>query len=329
MTAAGSAAAALGEPGWSVGLDVGGTKVGAVLVDDAGAVRAAVRVPTRLGVPGVVESAADAVSQLCTGAGLAATDLHSVGAGVPGMVDPPTGAVSHAVNLGLGATPVPLGRLLGDRLGREPVTVENDLNVAALGAAQLLGVRPDLAFLALGTGVGAGLVLDGRLRRGHLGVAGEVGHVPYLPGGLPCPCGQQGCLERYASGAALDAAWPSRSGRPAAADLFAAAAVGDADALRVRAAYADAVAAAVRMLVLTCDVRHVVLGGGVADVGAPLLEAVRAALRSQEAASPFLRTLRLADRLLLAPRGGHVAPVGAALAARAARTQSPDVPVAS
>ena len=75
-----------------------------------------------------------------------------------------------------------IGPLLSARLGGVPVTVENDLNAAALGAADLLGLR-DMALLALGTGVAAGLVLDGRLRRGHAGAAGEIGHLPYRPGG--------------------------------------------------------------------------------------------------------------------------------------------------
>jgi predicted NBD/HSP70 family sugar kinase len=84
----------------------------------------------------------------------------------------------------------------------------------------------------------------------------------------------------------------------------------------VREAFADAVATAVRLLVLTCDVEHVVLGGGVAEVGAPLLEAVRGRLQQQSAGSPFLRSLRIADRLQVVPRGVPVAPIGAALVAR-------------
>ena len=86
----------------------------------------------------------------------------------------------------------------------------------------------DLAFLALGTGLAAGLLLEGRLRRGSTGGAGEIGHLTLVPDGLPCKCGQLGCLEQYASGSALDTAWPSRYGRPAPEELFAAAEAGDA-----------------------------------------------------------------------------------------------------
>ncbi|MBX9243585.1 ROK family protein [Actinotalea ferrariae] len=315
--------------GWSVGLDIGGTKISAVLVDADAMPRSALRVPTRRGVEGVVDSAAEATERLCAAAGLTPADLDVVGAGVPGMVDSTTGAVSHAVNLGIDGVPVALGDLLGNRMGRRPVWVENDLNVAALGAAQVLRLTGDLAFLALGTGVAAGLILDGRLRRGHLGIAGEVGHIPYVADGARCACGQHGCLELYASGSALDAAWPSRWGRPAPAELFEAAEAGDAAAVRVRDEYADAVAAGVRTLVLTCDVAHVVLGGGVAEVGAPLQAAVVAALRRQAVGSAFLTSLRIADRLLLAPRGSQLAPLGAALSARMAHTDPSTVKVAS
>jgi glucokinase len=211
---------------------------------------------------------------------------------------------------------VALAPLLAARLGGVPVVVENDLNVAALGAARVLGLSGDLAFLALGTGVAAGLLLGGELRRGQRGGAGEIGHIPVDPAGPRCPCGQRGCLELYASGAAIDAVWPNPNGRPTAVDLFDAAAAADGTAVRIRDRFADAVAAAVRLLVLTCDVEHVVLGGGVAEVGPPLLEAVAGSLRRQAAGSAFLRSLGIAERLQLVPEEVPVAPIGAALLVR-------------
>jgi len=310
---------------WSVGLDIGGTKVLGVLLDGDASVRGTVRVQTRRGTEGVVGAAAEVVERLCAGAGLAPGDLTGVGAGVPGVVDPLTGAVAHAVNLGIFDQAVQLAPLLTAALHGVPVTVENDLNVAAVGAARVLGLDGDLAFLALGTGVAAGLLLGGGLRRGHRGVAGEIGHVPHDPAGPRCPCGQRGCLELYASGSALGAAWPSRHGRPAAAELFEAAAGGDRTACAVRDDFAAAVASAVRLLVLTCDVEHVVLGGGVAEVGAPLLAAVTRQLHAQAAGSSFLRSLQIADRVQLVPAGLAVAPIGAALAVRAPAARAPAV----
>lgn len=299
---------------WVAGLDVGGSKIHAVLVHD-GVVVADRRLPVRRGAEGVVAAAAEAVEALCaqTPGAPAVRGLVGVGMGVPGIVDAEHGTVAHAVNLDV-VTAAPVGPRLAARLG-VPVRVENDLNVAALGASHLLGLGGDLAYLALGTGMAAGLLLDGRLRRGHLGAAGEIGHVPYRPDGAPCACGQHGCLEVHASGSALDAAWTSRSGAPAPADLFLAAAEGDERARRLVEEFADAVATAVQILVLTVDVEHVVLGGGVSEVGEPLLDAVREACRRRASGSAFLRTLGIAERVRLAPSGAVVAPVGAALAA--------------
>jgi predicted NBD/HSP70 family sugar kinase len=312
VAAAGPAGAvSIRAAGLRVGLDVGGTKVLGVLLD-GDVVRHRVRLPTRPGADGVVGTAEDAVHELYAAAG--AISVDAVGMGLPGVVDPRTGTVSYAVNLGIDLSEVPVGRLLSDRLG-VPVTVENDLNCAALGASDALGL-PDMAFLALGTGVAAGLVLDGRLRRGRTGAAGEVGHLPYRPDGAPCACGQRGCLELYASGSALDAAWPGPAGTPAPERLVAAAAAGDSSAAAVLATFADAVATAVRVLVLTCDVADVVLGGGVAQLGRPLLDAVAGAVVRQTSGSAFLRSLGIADRLRLAPAGVPLGAIGAALATR-------------
>ena len=339
---------------WAVGLDIGGTKVLGVLVDLDARVPAAlhtVRLPTVSGCEGIVASASAVVESLAELAGVPVGRLRAVGVGVPGVVDPESGDVSHAVNLGIVGT-VRLGALLSARLQGVPVRVDNDLNAAALGAARVRAARlglvgapwgsgrrleggpddrvvqrarsnEDLAYLSLGTGVAAGLLLDGTVRRGARGAAGEIGHVPVVPGGLACPCGQRGCLERYASGAALDVAWPSRSGRPAPVELFAAAADGDRAAVAVRDAFADAVAAAVRLLILTCDVDRVVIGGGVSGVGAPLLRAVQEALAAQAARSPFLRSMAMADRVELAPQDVPVAAIGAALLCAAVSRGTP------
>lgn len=299
--------------GWSVGLDIGGTKVLGVLLDADGRVADTVRHPTLPGLGGVLGSAARTVEQLCAQARLAPAGLRGVGIGVPGVVDPGRGTVSHAVNLRIAEQDAPLGASLSARLGGVPVTVENDLNVAALGAAAVLGIDGDLAFLALGTGVAAGILLDGRLRRGASGAAGEIGHVPYLPDGPRCACGQRGCLELYASGGAIDASWPSRTGRPAPVEVFEAAAAGDRQAVAVRDRFTTAVASAIRILVLTCDVEHVVLGGGVAALGEPLRDAVAAALDDLAEGSPFLASLHLAARVQVVPTDVPVAPIGAAL----------------
>lgn len=306
-------------PGWSVGVDVGGTKVLAALLDPAGRVARTHRAATRPGPDGLVDVVTTAVRTLTRAHGVPVERLAGTGVGVPGVVDPVTGTVEHAVNVGV-AQPFALAAAVASVLGPAArVRVENDLNAAVLGAAHTVepgATARDVAFLALGTGVAAGLLLDGTLRRGSHRAAGEVGHLTLVPGGLPCKCGQAGCIEQYASGSALDAAWPSPDARPAPVALLDAADAGDARAVAVRDRFVGAVAVAVRVLVLTCDVDRVVVGGGVSQLGTRLLDPLRAELAREAAASPFLASLGVTDRVHLAPRDVPVAAVGAALVGR-------------
>jgi glucokinase len=292
-----------------VGLDIGATKVLGAVIGDGGTVAAQARQDTRPGPDGVLESVKTVLDLL-------AADLDGalppfIGIGIPGLVDRQRGTVSHAVNLGLGGEWLPLADRLAERTGAT-VIVENDLNAATWGAHVLSGAD-DLAYLALGTGLAAGLVLGGRLRRGARGAAGEIGHVPVDPGGARCSCGQRGCLELLASGSALAAAWPGAGDQPPATALFAAAADGNAQAVAVRDRFAAGVADAVRMLGLAADPAAIIIGGGVAHVGQPLLDAVTAALRAQAAGSPFLSALDLASRITLLPGQAPVGAIGAAL----------------
>ncbi|WP_129786995.1 ROK family protein [Promicromonospora panici] len=319
------------ESAYTVGLDIGGTKILGALLDPEGDVVSTVRRSTVHGADGLIAGATQAVRDVAASGGVEISRLAGVGLGIPGIVDHRSGTVKHAVNLGVHDDELALADLLSAELGGVPVVVENDLNVAAVGAAHVLersaeqdgveqdgGARDheDLAFLALGTGLASGLVLDGQLRRGASGAAGEIGHIPVDPLGPECPCGQRGCLERFASGKALEAAWPSRHGKPSPVELFDAARAGDEEAIVVKDRFASATAAAVRLLVLTTDVRHVVLGGGVAQLGTELLDAVQDALREQAKVSPFLGSLKLAERVRLAPTDVPVAAVGAAVLGR-------------
>lgn len=299
-----------------IGLDIGATKTLGVLTDEVGQVQAEVQIPTRPGADGVLGTAVEVVTDLRA---RTTAQLWPVGIGVPGLVDVDLGAVRHAVNLDLDGTSLPLAAELEQRLGL-PVLVENDVNAASIGATSLLapGVRRDLAYISLGTGFAAGLVLDGHLRRGAHGAAGEIGHIPVDPNGLLCACGLRGCLETVASGSALAAAWPGTDGVPPAARVFASAGDGDPQAIEVRDRFAAAVAAGVRLLCLTVDVEVVVIGGGVAQVGEPLRSAVAGALRAQADSSGFLGSLQLAERLRLVPADYPVAAIGAALLGRPA-----------
>ena len=292
-----------------VGLDIGATKILGAVIDADGGVIAQTRQDTRPGPDGVLDAATSVLDLLATA--LDGVLPSHIGIGIPGIVDRDRGTVAHAVNLGLGGEWFPLAGRLADRTGAT-VVVENDLNAATWGAHVLSGAD-DLAYLALGTGLAAGFVLSGKLRRGVHGAAGEIGHVPVDPAGPLCSCGQRGCLELRASGSALSAAWPAQGDVPPAEALFAAAAAGNPQAVAARDRFAAGVADAIRMLSLAVDPAAIIIGGGVAHVGEPLLAAVTAALRSQAAVSPFLAALGLADRLRRLPGQLPVGAIGAAL----------------
>jgi predicted NBD/HSP70 family sugar kinase len=219
------------------------------------------------------------------------------------------------VNLGIDGTPLPLAEQLGDRV-LAPVHVDNDVNVAAVGASAALECR-DLAYLSVGTGIAAGLMLGGRIRRGTRGAAGEIGHLPVDPSGPMCDCGQRGCLEAVASGPALARRWPPGQGAASVVGaMLAAAAAGDESAVSVRDAVAGHLADAVALLAQTVDPDLVVLGGGVVDAGEGLIEAVRAALDERARRAPVLADLELSQRVTSVPSGVPAGALGAALAAR-------------
>jgi len=295
--------------GIRVGLDIGGTKMlGAVVAAD-GTVVAQVREATVRGPDGVLATAATVLGRLA--AVLDGARPTHVGIGFPGLVDRDRGAVSHAVNVGIGGDWFPLAERLAERTGAV-VMVENDVRAATWGAHVLSGAD-DLGYISIGTGLAAGFVFGGVLRRGASGASGEIGHVPVTPGGPRCSCGQYGCLELSAAASAVTAAWPASGESSPAVALFAAAAAGDPAAVAARDRYAAGVADAIRMVGLVVDPAAIILGGGVTDAGEPLLAAVSAALRAQEAGSPFLAALDLPARVSLLPGQLPVGAIGAAL----------------
>jgi predicted NBD/HSP70 family sugar kinase len=292
-----------------VGLDVGGTKTDVVAVDLTGTIVGRVRLATAWGPEAVTGTVLDAVRALGTDAGIDVSAIRSVGIGIPGQVEPGTGRVVHAVNLGV--EELDLAAAVEPVLG-VPVRVENDVKAAAFGAYALHGGSGSMAYLNLGTGIAAGIVADGELWRGARGTAGEVGHISVDPAGPLCRCGQRGCIEALAGGGAIAERW-GRPGRLPVQDVFNAADEGDPFARELRTGLARGVASAVRILVLTADVDSVVLGGGVTALGDRLMADVAAELAASAEASPFMRSLRLEERVELLPTGSPAAALGAAL----------------
>jgi glucokinase len=269
------------DTGPTIGLDVGGTKIIAAVVSGGRILsRRVIETPAE----GARRTAAmvELVRELCAEHDLART---TVGVGAAGLVDL-DGAMRFAPNLDW--RDYPLQSVLADELGF-PVRVENDANAAAW-AEYVVGAgreaRVGAVMVTLGTGVGGGLVMDGRLMRGAHGVAAEFGHIIVAEGGAPCPCGNRGCLEAYASGSAIGraardavAAGALPDGSPlyaveriTGADVSAAADGGDAGALGILAEAGRWLGAGIASLVNSLDPEVVIIGGGVSEAGAPLLE---------------------------------------------------------
>jgi glucokinase len=189
------------------GIDLGGTKIEAVVVDATSKVLGSSRrpTPTKGGPPDVVRELVAALNEACGAAGTEPKALRGVGVGAPGIVDPISGAVATALNLPGWADSFPLAATLAKEFGTE-VHVGNDVQVATDGEFTLGSGRPYRSLLGVfwGTGVGGGLVLAGKPWVGR-GGGGEIGHTVVKMDGRRCPCGRRGCLEAYAGRAAMEA----------------------------------------------------------------------------------------------------------------------------
>ena len=312
-----------------VGVDVGGTKTAILVCDPNGTVLARSVAPTAVGSP---DQAADAIATLVDGAlaeaHITAGDVAVLGVGVPGRIDRERGHVTLAVNLDW--HDLPLGPRLAARLGI-PTVLENDVRAAALGLhrRRLFGSVESLALLAIGTGISAGVILDGVLHRGANGLAGEVGHVIVEPDGARCACGNRGCIETFAAGPAILsrtlAGWAARrNGRPAdpredgagAEGVYAAAAAGDEVASEVVESTGRAIAWVIHLLGLTYDVERIVIGGGVSHAGEAFMEPIRGELDRYREASPLASEILPPDLVQLLPADADAGAWGAVTVAR-------------
>jgi len=235
------------QTGLVVGLDVGGTKIEATIQN-------------------VLEQV-----------GLVFDDVQAIGIGIPGQVE--GGTVKRAVNLGIET--FPMGRYIQEQVQGVPVVIENDVYTATLGAYRLLNRQKPvrhMLYLGVGTGIAAGVILDGKLYKGAHNMAGEVGHVVVDPNGELCNCGARGCLETIASGPAFtrQAAQAISAGEITslrdivplnARAVFQAARDGDQVACSIVERATFYLAQTIQWLLLCYDVEKVVLGGGIAHEG--------------------------------------------------------------
>lgn len=265
-----------------IALDVGGTGMKAALVGDDGALLHRARRATgrERGPDAVVAGILDFAAELSA----YGTEHHgppaAAGIAVPGIVDEEHGTAVYAANLGW--KDVPLRDLLAERLG-VPVALGHDVRTGGLAEGRIGAGRgaDRFLFVPLGTGIAGAIGIDGRVESGAHGFAGEIGHVVVRPGGTLCPCGQRGCLERYASAAAVSEAWAAAGGNPDAdaADCARAVAAGDPGARRVWQEAVDALADGLVTALTLLDPRTLIIGGGLAEAGEVLFQPLRDAVR--------------------------------------------------
>jgi glucokinase len=295
-----------------VGVDVGGTAIKMALLSTEGEILRKLEEPTPVaeGEDKVIEKIARMITDILNHANVSNEQVAGVGLGVPGPVDTATGVVLQAVNLHWTSTPL---KQKLERLTGLLVKVENDANCAALGEMWRgagLGAK-DMIMVTLGTGVGGGVILNGKVISGINGVGGEIGHITLNPqGGPPCNCGKTGCLETYASATAIirEGTRLAESGRSPlladvlaqhgqlrAKDVFDAAHAGDEAAIAVIDEAAFYLGLALANLVNVLDPAKIVIGGGVSAAGDFLFSRIR------QAFVRFLTFSFLADTCQIVP----------------------------
>ena len=308
-----------------IGIDLGGTNIAAGLVDEEGKILYKLSVPT--GLERGAEAVADDMAALCeriiAETGHEQKDIKAIGVGVPGICHPTNGVVEFCTNLYWHE--VPVIEWMQETVNK-PIYIGNDATVAGL-AESVAGVSAGIqnsVFVTLGTGVGGGVVLGGKVYSGVHGVGSEIGHMITVVDGEPCTCGNRGCWERYASATAL-----IRMGKEAAKanpgnlitasvngnldaiearTVIDAAKAGDETALKVFDRYVYHLCVGLIAIINFYDPEVIVLGGGVSHAGAFLLDAVRAKIPSML----FYKTMPYA-RIELASLGNDAGIIGAAM----------------
>ena len=306
-----------------LGIDLGGTNVAAAVVDREGTILGRASLPTPRGAEAVADQMAAASLAAAEAAGLTLEGVASVGIGSPGAIDPTAGVVKFWSNLDF--EDVPLGEMMAARLGKE-IWLENDANAAALGEYVAGAGKGSQSMVAvtLGTGLGGGAVLNGKLYTGFNYAGLEVGHMVIEHGGRPCTCGRRGCFEAYCSATALikrtreameadpnSLLWKLAGSLEAVNGRtpFDAAAQGDAAAGRVIDEYVDYLGCGIASLVNIFQPEVICIGGGPSAQGETLMAPVRYILNRED----YARNNVHRTRLVRASLGNDAGIIGAAL----------------
>ncbi|MCD8048975.1 MAG: ROK family protein [Clostridia bacterium] len=258
----------------SVGVDVGGTFIKCAAVDDEGKILFSTKAPTPDGQM-VAQVCADLAEECLKGAGIDARDARSVGIGTTGHCDTKMGVLLDCKNI-KNYNNIKMCEYVSHRTGLDAY-IDNDANCAALGEYMMQGgeKKDNFIFVTLGTGVGGGIIIDGKLLRGVNGAAGEIGHMVLFPDGEMCNCGRRGCWERYASTSALVRQSAGLSANPTGRTAFDLAEKGDRKAREVLDKWIYYVSLGVCDLVNIFQPDVIVIGGGVSREGEKIVEPVR------------------------------------------------------
>lgn len=304
-----------------IGVDLGGTNIKAGAVSPKGKVLYRTRLSTSAGggPEAVADEVSEAVRQCRAGVAEGAGRVVGAGIGSPGAMDAEGELVRFAPNLE-GFTDVPLRELVEERIGM-PCTLDNDANAAALGE-QWVGAgagASSLVMLTLGTGIGGGIVLGGRVWRGFAGAAGEIGHMSIHPEGPPCGCGNRGCIEAFASATAMvrrmkeaiEAGRPTRLTEKAreltARDIYEAACEGDEAAVENVTMTGRYLGLAIANIMHILNPEVIVMSGGVTAAGEMLIRPIRDEVRRRA-----MEASRENVRILFASLGEDAGLIGAA-----------------
>ena len=309
---------------YNIGIDVGGTGIQMGIVNEQGTILTRGSITTRLDIPFAeqVKQMAECALDMIRRSEIPVEDIHSVGVGVPGIADQKTGRIIRCTNMNW--LDLPFRDEFQKHL-KKPVLIDNDANVAAL-AENVAGVSAGCSssvFMTLGTGIGSGIVLNGRVWSGAHGIGGELGHTILELDGVPCSCGNHGCLERYCSATAIirmareqvlvhpESLILTMAGDAEninAKTVFDAAKEGDPTAEKIFRKYVRYLSMAIANVTNFLDPEMIVLGGGVSKAGNYLLDAVRA-----ETKEYVLFNMQPMPQIEIARLGAEAGIIGAAM----------------
>ncbi len=300
-----------------IGIDIGGMSIKAGVVNEKGDILAKHSVPTpKNDNEAVLNAMLESINKALSKAGVKKEDIEAIGIGNPGVVDRDKGILLEATNIGF--SDVPAREFLRKHIGNIPVLVENDANCAALGEFYKAESSKNFIFITLGTGVGGGIIINGKLYVGTNGAAGELGHIVTHTNGRPCGCGRKGCWETYASVTGLiktteehrhEIKGIAPEDKITGRTVFDLARKGDKDAERIRDMWIEEIAIGIVDMVNIFQPDQILIGGAISKEGDTILLPIINYVKNNAYSSERLSK----PKIEISKIGGDAGIIGAAL----------------